>query len=276
VITTRGLDLLARAQAGTANITFTRAMIGNGEWAEDTPMETIMAAIALRNAKAQFPVASAEFVNDATSLLTIIASNVNNNSGYYITEVGVYATDGNTEILYEMYLATAADWFPAYNSVTPFSVTYNSYITVANAANVTVSISGGSLVTRQDLADAVQLLHTDAQGYVGIMINAIRQNKWETDERLDELDKSNAQEVGTVTLTNSAEYPFNNSIVSVALQATRENMNYIVEIISVTPTGGPAGTIEVTERQTNGFKLAFTGSATQVVVKYCVIGGYDR
>jgi hypothetical protein len=114
---------------------------------------------------------------------------------------------------------------------------------------------------------------TDAEGYVGIMINAIRQNKWETDERLDELDKSNAQEVGTVTLTNSAEYPFNNSIVSVALQATRENMNYIVEIISVTPTGGPAGTIEVTDRQTNGFKLAFTGSASSAVVEYIVIGG---
>jgi hypothetical protein len=275
VITTRGLDLLARAQAGTANITFTKAMIGNGEWAADTPQETIMAAIALRNARAEFPVASAEFVNDATSLLTIIASNVNNNSGYYITEVGVYATDGNTEILYAMYIAIEADWFPAFNSVTPFSVTYNSYITVANAANVTVSISGGSLVTRQDLADAVHLIHTDAEGYVGLMINAIRQNKWETDERLDELDKSNAQEVGTVTLTNTLNFPFNDSQISVALTNVRDNLNYIVEVISVTATGGPAGEIEVSDRQVNGFKIAFTGSASSVQVTYAVIGGYD-
>ncbi len=160
VITTRGLDLLARAQAGAANITFTRAMIGNGVWAEDTPMETVMQSVALRNARGEFPVASAEFVNDATSLLTIEASNIHNtDSGYYITEVGVYATDGTTEVLYAVYLATAPDWFPAYNSITPFSVTYSCYITVANAASVTVVHSADDFLRSIGLANVEGVIY---------------------------------------------------------------------------------------------------------------------
>ena len=80
---------------------------------------------------------------------------------------------------------------------------------------------------------------------------------------------------GTKVLTNTQAFPFNNSIVTVPLTTTRDNLNYIVEVIEVTPTGGPAGEIEFTDRQVNGFKVAFTGSASKVVVKYAVIGGYN-
>ena len=74
---------------------------------------------------------------------------------------------------------------------------------------------------------------------------------------------------------NSLAFPFNNSQATVALVNVRDNLNYVVEVISVTPTGGPAGEIEFTDRQVNGFKVAFTGSASKVVVKYAVIGGYN-
>ena len=78
-----------------------------------------------------------------------------------------------------------------------------------------------------------------------------------------------------VTLTNSEEFPFNNSSVSVALANERDNLNYVVEIIKIEPDGN-AGEIEVSDRQVNGFKLAFTGSASSVKVTYAVIGGYDQ
>ena len=81
-------------------------------------------------------------------------------------------------------------------------------------------------------------------------------------------------ESATKALTNSLEYPFNNSKASVALTNTRDNLYYQVEIISVTATGGPAGEILITDRQTNGFKMEFTGSATAVSVTYAVTGGY--
>ena len=105
-----------------------------------------------------------------------------------------------------------------------------------------------------------------------LLLNAYRQSLW----RVEDLERATDQETGAVTLTNTDAFPFNNSIVTVPLTITRDNLNYIVEVIKVEPTGGPAGEIEISERQVNGFKMAFTGSASSVKVTYAVIGGYDR
>ena len=111
----------------------------------------------------------------------------------------------------------------------------------------------------------------DAHTASGILLNALRQMGWRTDA----LEKATVQETGEVTLNNSLTFPFNNSQATVALTNVRDNLNYIVEVISITPTGWPAGDIEVSDRQINGFKIAFNGSASKVVVKYAVIGGYS-
>ena len=115
----------------------------------------------------------------------------------------------------------------------------------------------------------------DAHIAHALLLQAFREKGWEDDARLDALEKATVQETGTVTLTNTQAFPFNNSQKSVALANVRDNLYYVVEVISVTPTGGPAGEIEVSERQINGFKMAFTGSATSVTVVYAVIGGYN-
>lgn len=95
------------------------------------------------------------------------------------------------------------------------------------------------------------------------------------DGRITNLESYANPETGAVTLTNTEEFPFNNSAVSVPLVNERDNLNYLVEIIKVEPVGNP-GEIEVSDRQVNGFKLAFTGSASSVKVTYAVIGGYDQ
>lgn len=119
-----------------------------------------------------------------------------------------------------------------------------------------------------NMEDGIEDAHIGAaQSLIGI-----RQNTW----RIEALEKATVQETGTVTLTNTQAFPFNNSQVTVPLTNVRDNLNYVVEIISVTPTGGPAGDIDVSERQVNGFKIAFTGSASSVAVTYAVIGGYDE
>ena len=112
----------------------------------------------------------------------------------------------------------------------------------------------------------------DAHAAVQQLLNAQRHDLW----RIEALEKATDQETGTVTLTNSQDFPFNNSIVSVPLTIERDNLNYVVVVIKVEPTGGPSGDIDITERQVNGFKMAFTGSASSVKVTYAVIGGFDR
>ena len=99
----------------------------------------------------------------------------------------------------------------------------------------------------------------DAHTAVGLLMMLARQNSWEV-------------EIGTVDLTNTQTYPFNNSKKSVALTKVKENGNYVVltDIVSYT---GSVGEIVVSDKLTNGFKVAFTGSASSAKVQYIVIGG---
>ncbi len=110
----------------------------------------------------------------------------------------------------------------------------------------------------------------DAQEAAALLLNGLRQGVW----RIEALEKATIQEVGTKTLTNTQSFPFNNSVSSVALTNIRDNLNYVVVIVSVTGDGN-VGEVEVTDRLVNGFKLAYTGSAKNVTVKYAVIGGYE-
>lgn len=75
-----------------------------------------------------------------------------------------------------------------------------------------------------------------------------------------------------VTLTNSQAYPFNNSKATVNIPALRNTDSYYV-ITETLESNGEVGDYEVSEKLLNGFKLAFTGSATTVKVRCHVIGG---
>ena len=110
----------------------------------------------------------------------------------------------------------------------------------------------------------------DAQAAEYLVEIARRQNQW----RIEDLEKATVQETGEVTRTNTDEFPFNNSLVSVALTNVRDNLNYVVVIVKVEAVGS-VGEIEVTDRQVNGFKIGYTGSASQAKITYAVIGGYN-
>lgn len=81
-----------------------------------------------------------------------------------------------------------------------------------------------------------------------------------------------ACEEGTVTLTNTEAFPFNNSLQSVALVTAQEDTSYVV-ITEVVSSVGDAGEINISDKQTNGFKMAYTGGATSATVHYFIIGG---
>ena len=99
-----------------------------------------------------------------------------------------------------------------------------------------------------------------------LLLNAFRQHKWKNE------DEAPICEEGSVTLTNTGKYPFNNSVQTVALAKTQKNIKYAV-ITEIASANGNPGEAVVSDKQVNGFKLAYTGSASSVVVKYIVIGG---
>ena len=82
-----------------------------------------------------------------------------------------------------------------------------------------------------------------------------------------------AGEVGTTALSNTQKYPFNSSGITIPIAKQRFNLNYDAEIEIVSALGGFVEEIIVYDKQLNGFKIRFTGSATSVSLKYKIIGG---
>lgn len=78
-------------------------------------------------------------------------------------------------------------------------------------------------------------------------------------------------ETGTTTLTNTLIYPFNNSTKTVSLITPRDTTDYTVSV----DTGNAAsfGRIVITDKLQNGFKIAFTGGAASLDVRYTITGG---
>jgi len=97
----------------------------------------------------------------------------------------------------------------------------------------------------------------------GLLLNYARQMGWDVER-------------GSINLTNTAKpYPFNNSQKTVALQMQRPSRDYIV-ITEASNVKGNLGQIEVSDKLSNGFKIAYTGSATAATINYIVIGGYMK
>lgn len=94
----------------------------------------------------------------------------------------------------------------------------------------------------------------------------------EMQQRKRELDNA-IFEIGTITLTNSLVYPFNNSQVTISLKKPRNTTDYTV---LVEFSGSNVGDVIVSGKQLNGFKIEYTGSASSVTVKYYVRGGMQQ
>ena len=116
-----------------------------------------------------------------------------------------------------------------------------------------------------DLGDDVSIVNLDGDTASQLIINRLRQHIWQNEE------EAPVCEEGSVTLTNTGTFPFNNSQQTVALVKPQKNTKYAV--IAEDPVKGDVGDIVISGKQTNGFKIEFTGSAKTATVKYIVIGG---
>ena len=117
-----------------------------------------------------------------------------------------------------------------------------------------------------DLGADVDVVNADGDIASKLLMNRLRQHIWKTE------DEALICEEGTKTLTNTRKFPFNDSQQTVALVNTQRNTKYAV-IAEITTIAGNTGDVTVSDKQVNGFKLAFTGGASAATIKYIVIGG---
>ncbi len=145
-LTKKGIGLLAKAQAGQTAIEFTKAAAGDGSYGEG---EALTEKESLKNQRQEFPFDKLSVVNGSTVSMKFTITNNQESGllqeGYYVKEVGVFATDPDEgEVLYAIAAAVENQWdyMPAYSSLMPAYITVEFYAEVSNAAEVTIVCSG--------------------------------------------------------------------------------------------------------------------------------------
>lgn len=79
-------------------------------------------------------------------------------------------------------------------------------------------------------------------------------------------------EYGTVSIVNTNKYPFDSPSKTVSITEKCSNLQYNVEV-EVVESDGNVERIMIFDKQLNGFKIAFKGSAKNVKFAYKIIGG---
>ena len=74
-----------------------------------------------------------------------------------------------------------------------------------------------------------------------------------------------------VTLTNTLDYPFNNSKKTIAINP-KDTLEYRV-YVEIQGNTANVGDVIITDKQVNGFKIAYTGSTKSVKIRCFVTGG---
>lgn len=93
-------------------------------------------------------IATIEAQNDGTCKLSATISNIGLQAGYYVRELGVFATDPDKgEILYLVANDSAPDYLPAEGGATVVSQEFAVYVSASNTDNVVAQIDAGALAT---------------------------------------------------------------------------------------------------------------------------------
>lgn len=88
----------------------------------------------------------------------------------------------------------------------------------------------------------------------------------------DDFTNEFLNEIGNVTLSNTSVYPFNSSGATISMKKARKTMNYDITY-EITSSDGIVSDVIIYDKQLNGFKLRFEGSAKSVTIQYRIKGG---
>ncbi len=153
LLTAKGAELHAKSLKGE-KIEFTRFELGNGTYTGTETDDALRKMTALKSKKSSYGISSIEVKNTSTCVLTLVATNKDVKTGYFVTELGIYAKGSdNKEVLYYILVATNSnpDWMSAYNSIAPSTLRYYNYISVGDASNVTITGGTGAVATMDDV-----------------------------------------------------------------------------------------------------------------------------
>jgi prefoldin subunit 5 len=218
VTTDAGLALSADLLTGE-QIVFTKLVAGSGIYDEQEMTRPMLQKVCqIREPRQQFEFSRIEKVTDNCILLKTLMSNVSLTEGYRMTEIGIYAKKQGEEgdgILYSISVAKEPDFFPCYNGLAAVEIIEEYYITVSDAAYVSLQTSSSAAVLKEDLeklkveiqaelnqkiedlkkqiGDLSELLTenkgclVDAINEIAVVIRPLVEYGWATDQDIDDI-----------------------------------------------------------------------------------------
>lgn len=162
-------------------------------------------------------------------------------------QIGLYAkTDHSEEVLFGITQDEIGEEITSHEKLKEYCAEFIAAVAIDKTNNIQVEISPMVYIT-------IKMF-----------------NPWK-----EKVESQITTEQDTITLNNTLEYPFNDSIQTVSLKKERSNTLYSV-FAEVIESDGNVGQIQVTDCLENGYKVAFTGSAKTVQIKCKVMGGYEN
>ena len=141
LLTTKGQVLQAKVDAGQTELVITKMKIGSGT------ADNLQNLTDLVEPQQNIGISGITAADNMTTITGVI-TNAGLTEGFYVRELGVYATDPDDgEILYSVTADSAPDYLPAEGDSVTVSQEFNYYIAVSNASSVTATLSTSGLVT---------------------------------------------------------------------------------------------------------------------------------
>ena len=153
VITSKGLALDAKIKAGQTTAAFTRVKLGDGTY---DGQEELKGATDLKNTRNEFGISSIKVIDENTVRIRIVTNNSNLNSGYYISELALFATDPDEgEILYSISLGVQEkmDYQPSEAEMFNATATIDILTAISDAETANIQTGTGAAASAEDLAE---------------------------------------------------------------------------------------------------------------------------
>lgn len=166
VITTKGQALLAKVVAGTTKLEFTKIAVSENVLSGDLASKTGIGTI-----KQSEKVSSVVRQNGANVKVSASFSNETLGAGYYVRNIGLYATDPQDgEILYSISVAdeseATADWMPPFNGIGVSSLLVDLVTAVSNASSVEVTVDPSAGATVAQIVNLQEQIN-DVRTFIG-------------------------------------------------------------------------------------------------------------
>ena len=151
VLTSAGLELAKRANAGQAKFRITRAVTSADDWSHKT-VQDLEEVTTIPNIMQQGTIMDADKVESNNSVIgvSLCFTNKNLSTGYQIRVIGLYVKEEEQEndFLYAVTTAITPEYMPSFADKVLYRFNMQMYLVIGKAQAVNVVINEGTTVTR--------------------------------------------------------------------------------------------------------------------------------